>query len=68
MKLASIFAAVAVAEEASSGLDMTTLMLMSQGQMGGNMAQNPMLMYSLLSDDSASSDKLLPLMMMQGEL
>merc|ERR1711993_140545 len=50
-----------------SGLDLTTLMLTSGGNMGGNMAQNPMLMYSLLADDSDSSDKLLPLMMMQGQ-
>merc|ERR1711990_289679 len=68
MKLSAILASLAVAQsdDSSSGLDLTTLMLMSGGNMGGNMAQNPMLMYSLLADDSDSSDKLLPLMMMQG--
>merc|ERR1711953_1230150 len=69
MKLSAILASLAVAQsdDSSSGLDLTTLMLMSGGNMGGNMAQNPMLMYSLLADDSDSSDKLLPLMMMQGQ-
>ena len=69
MKLSAILASLAVAQsdDSSSGLDLTTLMLMSGGNMGGNMAQNPMLMYSLLADDSDSSDKLLPLMMMQGK-